>query len=146
MALSDKQQAFAEHVADGLSPPDAARAAGYKDGPRIGVQASRNLVDPEIRGEIDRLLEKNPGRRWTEGRILLELETLYFKAKDESSFVAARDLLKMIAQHTNGMFVEKAKSTVEHKHTVEFEQLLDAAGPKDITPSVKQIKSDVVLS
>lgn len=52
-AAGDKWRLFVEHYLRGLGPSEAAKAAGYKDGPGLKVTASKLLRKPEVRALIE---------------------------------------------------------------------------------------------
>jgi len=129
MKLNPKHYRFIAEVIKGESAGQAAINAGFSEksarttGPKL-------LQDPAIIKEMERQLNV---AGLTPQRIITELFSLYEAARDNGSYGPAKDIMQLIGRH-NGMFQDLRK--VEHKHSHEFEQLLDATrSVKDVTPT-----------
>ena len=129
MKLNPKHYRFIAEVIKGESATNAAIKAGFSEktarttGPRL-------MQDDGIKREIERQMNV---AGLTPQRIITELYSLYEAARDNGSFGPAKDIMQLIGRH-NGMFQDLRK--VEHKHSHEFEQLLDATrSVKDVTPT-----------
>ena len=129
MKLNPKHYRFIAEVIKGESATNAAIKAGFSEktarttGPRL-------MQDDGIKREIERQMNV---AGLTPQRIITELYSLYEAARDNGSYGPAKDIMQLIARH-NGMFQDLRK--VEHKHSHEFEQLLDATrSVKDVTPT-----------
>ena len=129
MKLNPKHYRFIAEVIKGESATNAAIKAGFSEktarttGPRL-------MQDDGIKREIERQMNV---AGLTPQRIITELYSLYEAARDNGSFGPAMDIMQLIGRH-NGMFQDLRK--VEHKHSHEFEQLLDATrSVKDVTPT-----------
>ena len=133
MKLNPKHYRFIAEVIKGESATNAAIKAGFSEktarttGPRL-------MQDDGIKREIERQMNV---AGLTPQRIITELYSLYEAARDNGSFGPAKDIMQLIGRH-NGMFQDLRK--VEHKHSQEFEQLLDATrSVKDVTPPPGQL-------
>lgn len=129
MKLNPKHYRFIAEVIKGESATNAAIKAGFSEktarttGPRL-------MQDDGIKREIERQMNV---AGLTPQRIITELYSLYEAARDNGSYGPAKDIMQLIGRH-NGMFQDLRK--VEHKHSHEFEQLLDATrSVKDVTPT-----------
>ena len=129
MKLNPKHYRFIAEVIKGESATNAAIKAGFSEktarttGPRL-------MQDDGIKKEIERQMNV---AGLTPQRIITELYSLYEAARDNGSYGPAKDIMQLIGRH-NGMFQDLRK--VEHKHSHEFEQLLDATrSVKDVTPT-----------
>ena len=129
MKLNPKHYRFIAEVIKGESAGQAAINAGFSEksarttGPKL-------LQETAIKKEMERQLNV---AGLTPQRIITELYSLYESARDNGSFGPAKDIMQLIGRH-NGMFQDLRK--VEHKHSHEFEQLLDATrSVKDVTPT-----------
>ena len=129
MKLNPKQYRFIAEVIKGESATNAAIKAGFSQktarttGPRL-------MQVDGIKREIERQMNV---AGLTPQRIITELYSLYEAARDNGSYGPAKDIMQLIGRH-NGMFQDLRK--VEHKHSHEFEQLLDATrSVKDVTPT-----------
>ena len=129
MKLNPKHYRFIAEVIKGESATNAAIKAGFSEktarttGPRL-------MQDDGIKKEIERQMNV---AGLTPQRIITELFSLYEAARDNGSYGPAKDIMQLIGRH-NGMFQDLRK--VEHKHSHEFEQLLDATrSVKDVTPT-----------
>ena len=129
MKLNPKHYRFIAEVIKGESATNAAIKAGFSEktarttGPRL-------MQDDGIKREIERQMNV---AGLTPQRIITELFSLYEAARDNGSYGPAKDIMQLIGRH-NGMFQDLRK--VEHKHSHEFEQLLDATrSVKDVTPT-----------
>ena len=129
MKLNPKHYRFIAEVIKGESATNAAIKAGFSEktarttGPRL-------LQDDGSKREIERQMNV---AGLTPQRIITELFSLYEAARDNGSYGPAKDIMQLIGRH-NGMFQDLRK--VEHKHSHEFEQLLDATrSVKDVTPT-----------
>jgi phage terminase small subunit len=75
---NERYQKFAEEVASGANPSEAARKAGYSE--KNSWNQSRNLLrNPEVQAEIDRLRERNRVKAEVDGtRVTREIAAIAF--------------------------------------------------------------------
>lgn len=84
--LTPKQQKFAEHIAMGLNPSDAYRAAGYTadKAETVATEAYRLLHHPQVSPIIDQMRRESLNGAITTRRTLLDrLEAVNRKAYEE---------------------------------------------------------------
>lgn len=100
-SLNPRQQKFAQFVALGnMHTTDAARQAGYKDSPFLGITASRIAKQPIVANEISRLQQQlRASLTITAESWLKELTEIYSDAKSEQDRTSALRALELAGKH-----------------------------------------------
>ena len=129
MKLNAKHYRFISEYIKGNSATQSAINAGFAKSNAHNT-GSNLLKNDDIKEELEKQLKVSG---LTPEKILKEMYELYDEAKANGSYGPAKDILQLLGRHI-GMFQDLRK--VEHKHSHEFEQLLDATrSVKDVTPT-----------
>jgi len=130
--LTPQQARFCSYYIESGNAFESAKKAGYSDSTANNATAllvrKNEGIAERIKVSEDHIIRAS---NWNKARIISELESVYFQAKEADQIGNASKVLELLAKLTNSM---PSAQTKEVNHHVKFESLL-----KDITPQNKTI-------
>jgi hypothetical protein len=130
--LTARQERFVKHFAHLPNASAAARAAGYTDGPGVGVTACRTLKKANVKAALAEA-EARLAQEITPGRVQCRLDEISHAAQDAGQFGPAVRAEELLGKSI-GMWIDRSLQLTGQLSDSHITALLDIARRRQAEP------------
>jgi hypothetical protein len=130
--LTARQERFVKHFAHLPNASAAARAAGYRDGPGIGVTACRTLKKANVKAALAKA-EVEIAEQITPGRVQRRLDEISHEAQRAGQFGPAVRAEELLGKSI-GLFIDRSLQLTGQLNDSHIAALLELARKRQAEP------------
>ena len=130
--LTARQERFVKHFAHLPNASAAARAAGYRDGPGIGVTACRTLKKANVKAALAKA-EAEIAEQITPGRVQRRLDEISHEAQSAGQFGPAVRAEELLGRSV-GMWIDRSLQLTGQLNDSHIAALLELARKRQAEP------------